>query len=297
MRGIVNRIGRRWTAAQWAWLRATRETVTIQTKQGLLTVSTRDEVIGRLLHSERQFQHDLTVRVSAFLREKSLLPPRGKGVLLDVGANNGVISVGLLVGGEYEAAIGIEPDPTNFALCKINVVQNALADRYTALQIAASDRVGELRFELSPDNFGDHRVRPLADEVAGTAAALTSGRETILVEARPIDDILGRLSLELTEAVSLVWIDVQGHEGYVFAGGNELFSRPVPVVAEIWPYGINQSGMGIPRFCEIASQYWSYFWVWRRCGRFVQYPVSELNKFCEELGDSGEFDDVVLVNA
>ena len=297
VRGILNRIARRWTAAQWAWLKATRETVTIQTKQGLLTVSTRDEVIGRLLHSERQFQYDLTVRVSAFLREKSLLPPRGKGVLLDVGANNGVISVGLLLSGEYEAAIGIEPDPTNFALCKINVVQNALADRYTALQIAASDRVGELRFELSPDNFGDHRVHVLANGAAGTPAAVTSGRKAIIVEASPIDDILGRLPSKLTEAVSLVWIDVQGHEGYVFAGGSHLFSRHIPVVAEIWPYGINQSGMGIPRFCDIAAGQWSYFWVWRRCGRFVQYPIGELNKFCEELGDGGEFDDVVLVNA
>lgn len=298
MRGIFSRAIRRWTAAKWAFLRATRETVTIRTQQGVLTVATQDDVIGRLLYSERQFQYDLTLRATSFLHERGLIPARGKGVVLDVGANNGVISIGLLVSGQCEAAIGIEPDPTNFALCKRNVVQNALVDRYTALQIAASDRGGELKFELSAENFGDHRVQSLADGLASTPVAVGSGgRESITVEASPIDEILGRLPSKLTDAISLVWIDVQGHEGYVFAGGTRLFSRRVPVVTEIWPFGINRSGMGIPKFCEIASGYWSHFWVWRRCGRYIQYPTSALIKFCEELGDSGEFDDIIFINA
>lgn len=297
MRGIFNRIARRWTAAKWASLSMTRQTVTVRTKQGTLTVSTRDSVIGKLLYSERQFQYDLTLRACSFLREKDLLPARGKGVVLDVGANNGVISVGLLVNGECEAAIGIEPDPTNFTLCQKNVIQNALADRYMALQIAASDREGELKLALSPDNLGDHRVRLLADDSAFRPVPVDLGRETIIVNASPIDNIVEGLPAHLTDAISLVWIDVQGHEGYVFAGGGRLFSRGMPVVSEIWPFGINQSGMGIARFCEIASGYWTHFCVWRRCGRFVQYPTSELIKFCEELGDSGEFDDIIFIKA
>ena len=101
----------------------------------------------------------------------------------------------------------------------------------------------------------------------------------------------------MTDSIALVWIDVQGHEGHVLGGGSRLFSRPMPVVAEIWPFGLNQSGLGIAKFCDIAAGYWSHFWVWRKCGRFVQYPTSFLMKFCEELGEAGEFDDVIFVNA
>jgi FkbM family methyltransferase len=294
---MLKQIISRWTAAKWALLRATRETITVRTKQGVLTVSTHDDVIGRLLYNELQYQHDLSLRSLSFLREKGLLPGPGNGVVLDVGANIGVISIGLLVNGQFESAIGLEPDPTNFALCKRNVVQNGLVDRFTLLPIAASDRAGSVQFELSPDNFGDHRVRSQANGSAKTPVLAGSGRDSIAVEASPIDVILGSLPSKLTDSISLVWIDVQGHEGFVFAGGPRLFSRHIPVVAEIWPFGILQSGMSIPRFCEIASGYWSHFWVWRRCCRYVQYPSNQLLKFCEELGESGSFDDVVFCNA
>jgi FkbM family methyltransferase len=295
MQRIVSRIVSRWTAAKWAFLRATRHTVTVQTKQGLLTVSTRDRVIGRRLFRRGQYQHDLTQRSVSFLRERGLLPPRGEGVVLDVGANIGVISVGLLFNGEFEAAIGIEPDPTNFALCKQNVLQNDLADRFTALQMAASDRTETLQLELSPDHFGDHRVRSPVDGNACTPAAFNAGRASITVEARPIDDILDSLPSPLTDKISLVWIDVQGHEGYAFAGGSRLFSGRAPVVAEIWPSGIKQSGMGLQRFCEIASGYWSHYWLWQECGRHAQYPISRLMNLCEELEKRSAFDDIILV--
>ena len=83
---ILACFGWRWVDAKWAVLKSMREEVTIRTRQGLLTVSTHDTIIGKLLYTERQFQYDLACRVTAFLRQQGWLPNRGSGVVLDIGA-------------------------------------------------------------------------------------------------------------------------------------------------------------------------------------------------------------------
>lgn len=283
---LANRIVYRLKATWWRVLRATRRTVTLQTRQGRLTVYTRDDVIARLLFMERQYQQDTADHALAFLRGQGLMPPKGRGTVLDVGANLGVISIGMLVNRDIDAAIGVEPDPDNYALLERNIAQNRCGDRYTPIRIAASDRPGDLELALSRHNLGDHRIqRP---------GAARAQREVITVPARPIDEIIGRLPARTADTISLVWIDVQGHEGHVFAGGAELFSRDVPVLSEVWPYGILRSGMELEEFCRIAARYWSSYRVWRRSQRYVQYSIADLPKFCEELGSAGAHDDVIF---
>jgi FkbM family methyltransferase len=283
-------IAYRMKATRWRMLRATRRTVTVQTRQGRLTVYTRDDVIARLLFMERQFQQDTADHALAFLRGQGLMPPRGRGTVLDVGANLGVISIGMLVNGDIDAAIGVEPDPDNYALLERNIAQNRCGDRYTPIRVAVSDRAGDLELALSRHNLGDHRIqRP--------GAAQAGEGEVIAVPACTIDEIVGRLPTAAADAISLVWIDVQGHEGHVFAGGAELFSRDIPVLSEVWPYGILRSGMELEHFCRLAQRYWSSYWVWRRSQRYVQYSIADLPKFCEELGSAGAHDDVIFTRA
>lgn len=253
--------------------------------------------MSKLLYCEGQYQLDLTLRALAFLRSKHLIPSKGEGVVLDIGANNGVISVGMLVRNEVSAAVGIEPDPINYALLKRNILENDLAARYTALCVAASDRSADLPLKMSRDNFGDHRIQ-LSDNSEPSEAVNGIDKQSVLVPARSIDELVETLTDDIRTGISLVWIDVQGHEGYVFRGGARLFSRNVPVIAEIWPWGIRQSGMSVEQFCWIAIDLWPYYWSWRRHERFVQYPTTNLIKFCEETGDQeGDFDDVIFANA
>jgi len=47
--------------------------------------------------------------------------------VLDVGANLGVISIGMLVNGDVAAAIGVEPDPDNYALLERNIARTSAA--------------------------------------------------------------------------------------------------------------------------------------------------------------------------
>lgn len=267
---MINRLRAEFRASSWQVLRRFRDDVTVRTRQGLLTVSLKDDAIGKALYVEGQYELDLVTRTLAFLREQRLLPPRGTGTLVDVGANNGVISIGALVHGEMARAIAIEPEPGNFALLQRNVAQNRLTERYTCLQRAASSEPGDVTFELSESNFGDHRVRTAAPAPGGQQLYGEAGRRTISVPAARLDDLLKDLG-----DISLIWMDVQGHEGHVLAGAVTTMTRGAPLMCEVWPYGLNRAGTSPESFASRAAALWTHYWLLRD-GRFERNSIDAL---------------------
>jgi len=270
------------------------DSVTRETQQGIFKLPLdTDDLISRHLYARGEYELDWIRDSLAFLRRKNLCPPKGQGTVLDVGANNGVISIGMLATGEVERAIAVEPDPRNFALLQGNVEANDFGDRFTCLNVAASDQRSQLAFELSEDNFGDHRVR--SQQPDGNARELynESNRRVINVPADTIDNLLAGLQDDRARQVSLLWIDVQGYEAYVFRGATDLLSRGIPVVAEIWPYGIERAGLSLETYCEIVSGIWSTYWTERR-GSFVQHPISELPQHVAKLGQGVKYDNVIF---
>ena len=270
-----------------------RKSVTVSTKQGIFTVLLGpNESPGRSLYCYREHELDLMLKAMTFLRSMELCPPKGEGTVLDVGANNGVTSIGMLRLGELERAIAIEPEPRNFALLKHNVSQNSLDGRVICLPAAASHQKGDILFEVSDANDGDHRVRTNGDYGVPDLFQ-ESGRRVMTVQTGNLCDLLSDVPKQFTQNIAVIWIDVQGHEGYVFLGARKLLSGGAPVVSEIWPYGIRRSGMGENQFCDIAESIWSSYWVMRR-GRFVRYPINTLAILFDELGFEGDFDNVIF---
>ena len=143
----------------WTIIGKFRKSVTISTKQGVFTVLLKDSMLSKDLYCSGQFDLNFILETMKFLRSIQRCPPKGEGTIVDIGANIGVISIGALHMGELKKAIAIEPEPQNFSLLRRNVNQNGLTDRFTCLPYAVSHQKGELSFELSGTNFGDHRVR------------------------------------------------------------------------------------------------------------------------------------------
>ncbi len=279
-------------ALLWRLQGRLHKTVTTRTHQGLFTVACADSVIGKALYCSREYELDLTVKVIDFLKLRHT-PPRG--TVLDIGANVGIISVGMLHTGLVAKAIAIEPEPYNFSLLQRNIRQNSLEAAFVCLPYAASDTAGQVRFELNANNLGDHRVR--TGTAAGAAAELyrESQRQVIEVTADRLDQLLEPLSPSVTDEIALIWIDVQGYEGYVFRGGPRLFSRPIPVVAEIWPYGIQRTGMSQAEFCDIAREYWSTYWMQRK-DKFIAYPIAALSSLFDEVGYDDGYTNVIFTH-
>ncbi len=278
----------------WGINRRIRESATISTKQGLFTISMKaDDPIGKSLYCHREYEKELVTATMQLLRKVQKVPSKGLGTLLDVGANNGVISIGMLNEGEVKRAIAIEPEPRNFRLLQKNIALNGLEENFVILPYAVSDGNATLEFELSSDNFGDHRVRVDSDSGCATELYNESRREVIKVKADQLDKLLESVDENFTQNISLIWVDVQGYEAHVFRGAKRVLGTNVPVMSELWPYGMARAGVSKEMFCDMAGRYWSSYWVMRR-GRFVEYPISMLGYFFDELGYDGDFENVLF---
>jgi FkbM family methyltransferase len=280
----------------WEINKKFRKTVTVSTKQGVFKFFLGpNESIDRSLYCRKHYGLDFMSNAMTFLRNIQKCPPKGEGTIVDIGANIGVTSIGMLYTGELDKAIAIEPEPRNFSLLQHNTGLNGLKDRVICLPYAVSYQQGSVPFELSDTNFGDHRVRENSRSINSAPAELfhESERRVITIQSDRLDNLLVTCPASFTHNIALIWIDVQGYEGYVFMGAKSLLSTGMPVVSEIWPYGIKRVGMTQEEFCAIASSIWKNYWVWRK-EKFVKYPLHTLDIFFDELGYDGRHDNVIF---
>lgn len=284
---ILAGLAHEWRRQRWNLATHTRNTVRVTTRQGVfILASDSDDPIGRSLYARKQYEMELMSGAVQLLRSQGMIPERGRGTLVDIGANNGVTSIGFLHLGEFHRAIAIEPEPRNQELLRRNVDANGFTERIICLPVALSSRAGVVDFELSDTNRGDHRIRsgvalPEADE------RFKEGRRPVIpVQADTLDHVLGRIPGHVTDDIALLWADVQGHEGHVFEGAGALLSRPLPAVIEVWPYGLRRAGMTQDDFSGIVARSWSNYWVLRN-GRFIRYPIDVLYAYFDELGEHG----------
>jgi FkbM family methyltransferase len=231
--------------------------------------------------------------VLELLRADRLLPPRGEGTLYDVGANIGMISTGMLRHGEFRDAVAFEPAPGNFALLQQNVAQNGLTDRVVCMPYALSAEAGTLRLELSEMNFGDHRIRK--DDTDGAFGE--AARATVDVEVRTLDECLASDARLAGRRPALVWMDIQGHEGFFFRGARDVLTAArVPVVSEFWPYGVARSGMGADEYCAIVRELFTHFYR-RVDGRWQRGPIEGIDALYRRMSLPEQYCEVVLVRS
>lgn len=277
----------------WKYAKFFGQTITIGTAQGRFTIRTDDEVIGKHFFIDGQYELDLIRKAEKLIEEVGCVVERNNGVVIDVGANIGFTSITLLLDAFAIGAVAVEPAPINYSILRENIKLNQLENSILSIQTAISSDEGKLKLELNDTNFGDNRIKlqnatPIIKALPGEKL-----NSAITVPSITLDRI-GEIIAEKNIGVpKLLWIDVQGHEGYVFQGGKQVLSTGLPTVSEIWPYGILRSGMTLEQFCEITSNYWSEFWVLRR-GRFIKYHIRLLIQFLYELGCDGEYDNVVF---
>ncbi len=240
-----------------------RHDATVLTKNGLLSFDSRDRTLGRSLHLEREFEFDGMMKTVELLQQQHFIPQDlSQAAMLDVGGYIGMISVGFVRTGTFAQALAFEPNPNNYRLLEKNIVQNGLTEKIMPYNVALSDRKQTLAMELSKKNYGDHRIREKSHEATGDHYG-ESGRKVINVESVTLDELLTNVDSTVVERVSLVWMDIQGHEGKFLKGSKEFFKshQHVPVAMEFWPYGIRRSGMSKEEFCRIVKELFQNFYI------------------------------------
>lgn len=209
----------------------------ISTSYGHLLIFLKDKVIASSLINRGTFQEDKILQITNFLQKKYAFNPAS---FVDVGANIGTHTIFALKKAGFTDAVAIEAEPRNFQLLLCNLIINNLSSSVELFNCAVSEKNGSLEFELSKDNYGDHRVR-----VANANPQKTfdeNQRKVFLVPAKTLSDILAQTTIDFSR--TLIWIDVQGHEGQVLAGFKTLSqqkNKPF-IVTEFFPYGLDRAG-------------------------------------------------------
>ncbi len=224
----------------------------VHSPDGDFFVSTQDRSIGRQIAIDGRFDGTYLDRLLAILDELEL-PWRGRA-FLDIGANIGTTSITLLYRG-FGQGHAFEPEPFNYKLLQANLALNGFAERCQAEPVALSDTEGTAQLEIDRANLGDHRIgKRGAQEVTRLHGEDKGGTATVPV--KPLSAFVHVGDIHVDD-VALIWIDVQGHEAAVFAGGADVFDRQIPSFVEYWPHGL-RAGSGLDEF-EAAAQR-SYRW-------------------------------------
>ncbi|MGA0561149.1 FkbM family methyltransferase [Ancylobacter sp. VNQ12] len=194
-----------------------------------------DRIIGESLRRSGKFEES-GIDEAIGLIERSGRTVR-RSVFVDVGANIGTHNIHALKTG-FARAVCVEADIDNFRILRVNQILNDIDDRCTNFLAAASEQDGEAELELSPTNFGDHRLRAVDD---GLSVHGESNWSTRRIRRMRLSSVLAEAKVGIDD-IGLVWVDTQGHDGHVLAGAPELLASRVPIVTEFWPYGLHRSG-------------------------------------------------------
>lgn len=266
-----------------------RRDVTVDSYNGRLTFDSRDKLIGKYLYLDHAYERQYIERALTVLEGDGFLARDGTGIVLDVGANIGMICIALVRHGWFDGAVAFEPAPGNARLLRHNIDQNELGGRIRVVQAALSARPGEMALELSEYNSGDNRIRALD----GGGAWHEDRRAVVQVPVRALDEALDEAGVDAGD-VRLAWVDIQGHEGRFFEGARATLERGVPVVSEFWPYGILRSGMLRSEYVRVVEELFTHFYHLRDDG-VEKRPIAEVDALFDAYRAPKQMCEVIFV--
>ena len=185
------------------WKRVIQLPIIVSTYNGLRFVAYPDSDVSAVL---------LYYRLPDMQEIEFLRAHLNGGILLDVGANVG--SVSLLLADKVEHAILFEPNPVAAARARENMMINQLP--FEVHEFAISDVQGTVDFE---DAGG-------ASTCNRTVVGFETNVPTRTVRRITIDEFFRER--EFTSEISVIKIDVEGHENAVIRGMSHLLQHKRP---------------------------------------------------------------------
>jgi FkbM family methyltransferase len=248
------------------------------TDEGLYyVINSSDDTIGRFIfRNKKSFDSNVLVTGLKILGIK-------KEILLDVGANIGTVGLFAIKQNLFSKCIAFEPDPTNFQLLKTNVQLNNFVEKFELHNLAlASDKVGLLRLELSPKNFGDHRL--YLDDSSGLSSEVK--RKVISVETNSLDNICEKINLDKC----ILFMDTQGFEGEILSGASKLIDACVPIITEFNPNQLIRTNGLNKIYSILGKSKYTAFYDLKNPNIRINFSIEELKKIADKLEPDSETD-------
>jgi FkbM family methyltransferase len=169
------------------------------------------------------------------------------GIMLDIGANLGRMSLPRVILGDATAAYCAEPDPLNYECLVRTITDNGLGGLMLPDNVAIGDREGPA--VLSRQRYsGGH-----------TLGSAPSKSGTVEVTMTTLDLWVSRLGIDL-DLATFVKVDVQGWEGHVFAGAaGVLQQRHLAWQVEFDPTLLHAAGTAPEELCRLFGEVFTHF--------------------------------------
>jgi FkbM family methyltransferase len=200
----------------------------------------------RWLHIDGQDGRDQVARVasadwSAFERPLPAIlhacASHFPGLVIDVGANSGYYALLAAVSGRTTGVLAFEPDASVAALLCANVAANRLQSRIAISSLALSERTGQSLLYVPTQEHGLIETSSSLEPAFKPAHSEIRAVETITL------DVFSRRFPIGFRKVSLIKIDVEGHEAAVLRGSTLLIRRCRPIIfIEVLP-GANTAAL------------------------------------------------------
>ena len=174
-----------------------------------------DDVIGMRVFATGRWEFTLLDGIRDLLI-KSSGQTKKLGVFLDVGANIGLFSVALAK--FFEATLAFEANPTTYKILEANIALSG-APNVRCINLGVSSKAGTATLHSPQDNLGWATLNPSRH----TEAIQTQ------IKLDTLDNLVQGAGLG-PYPVSLLKVDVEGHEAEVLSGARGTLQRWNPIV-------------------------------------------------------------------
>jgi len=216
---------------------------------------------------------------------------RSIDTLWDVGANIGSICIPAVRRNYVSRAYAFEPEAKLYKLLRANVVLNEVDDRVTVFRTGLGCEYGKETLMMGNGNTGDYRI--LGTYFENDAMGERS-RHYQEIEMSPLDHFSSHFEI----GKSLLWIDVQGYEGFVLGGAKDVLKSSPPLVTEFWPYGMRRLN-SLAAFKEsVCAGLYNAFFDLSSPASHIRVPTqSAIQDLYDAAGDNcATFTDLLFLN-
>jgi FkbM family methyltransferase len=203
----------------------------IASEKETYVIVSKDMAVGYPLFMTGESDFEKFVKAISLTRQR-----RGSStlsVLWDVGANIGSICIPAVRRNYLEKAVAFEPEVELHKLLRANIILNEVDGRIATFRTALGRGHSKELLAMGDGNTGDYRIigRSFESDAMGEQS-----RRHQEIDVAPLDDFSGDFEVGKT----LLWLDVQGYEGFVLAGAEKILKSAPPLVSEFWPYGMRR---------------------------------------------------------
>ncbi len=258
------------------------------TKKDIFILSSKDQQISNSIYLNTADRIKSLKMIENSRRFLDQLNKKNITQLIDVGASIGNVIITAISEKFYETGIAIEPSKEEFKILKANIILNNLENKIKLINCALTNNESEfINFELDEKDIGDQRV--FYKEYDGLWGERK--RNIISVNNKTFDNLFEKLEL----SNSLIWLNNQGSEAQVIAGGKKLLNKfKPPLMLEYGPYYLKNSDSHQLLLNNILKIYSNIYdpLNFKSFGKIEEF---DFNKVYENLGERGDYTYFLIV--